>query len=47
VDGFVIGLVRDYGYLAGMDLGLNNEHTSYTLFNFSRIEVQSDYDLST
>jgi len=47
VDDFVIGMVRDYGYLAGMGLGLNYEHTSYSLFNLSRIEIQSDYDLST
>jgi peptidoglycan/xylan/chitin deacetylase (PgdA/CDA1 family) len=47
VDDFVIETVRDYGYLAGMGLGLNYEHTPYTLYNLSRIEVQSDYDLTT
>ena len=47
VDDFVVKVVRDYGYLAGMGLGLNYEHTTYTLFNLNRIEVQNDYDLST
>jgi peptidoglycan/xylan/chitin deacetylase (PgdA/CDA1 family) len=45
VDDFIISVVHNYGYLAGMGLGLNFEHTSYSLFNLSRIEVQSDYDL--
>jgi peptidoglycan/xylan/chitin deacetylase (PgdA/CDA1 family) len=47
VDDFVIGMIHDFGYLAAMGIGLNYEHTSDTLYNLNRIEIQSDYDLST
>jgi peptidoglycan/xylan/chitin deacetylase (PgdA/CDA1 family) len=46
VDDFVIKILRNYGYLAGMGLGLNWEHTPDTIFDLSRIEVQSDYNFS-
>jgi len=44
---YVIGVVRDSGYLAGMGLGLSCDHTLDTLYNLSRIEVQADYSIST
>ena len=46
-DDFVIKFVRDSGYLAGMGLGLNWEHSLDTLFDLSRIEIQGDYRIST
>ena len=46
IDDFVIEYVRESGYLAGMGLGLNWEHTLDTLFDLNRIEVQGDYNLS-
>jgi hypothetical protein len=45
-DEFVSTKVSQYGYRAGMGLGLGTDHYLGTLFYLSRIEVQGDYDLS-
>jgi len=46
-DEFVTNKVSEYGYHAGIGLGLNQEHTLGTLFYLNRREVQGDYNLST
>ena len=45
-DEFVTNKVSDYGYRAGMGLGSSYEHTLWSLFYLSRIEIQGDYDMS-
>jgi peptidoglycan/xylan/chitin deacetylase (PgdA/CDA1 family) len=45
-DEFVTNRVSEYGYQAGMGLGSSYEHTLWTLFYLSRIEVQGDYGFS-
>lgn len=45
-DEFVTNKVSEYGYRAGMGLGSSFEHTLYSLFYLSRIEVQGDYGFS-
>ncbi|MFZ2096551.1 MAG: polysaccharide deacetylase family protein [Anaerolineales bacterium] len=46
-DEFIADKVSEYGYQAGIGLGLNYEHTLGTLFYLNRIEVQGDYSLAT
>jgi peptidoglycan/xylan/chitin deacetylase (PgdA/CDA1 family) len=45
-DDFITTKVSDYGYRAGMGLGLSYDHYLGTLFYLSRIEIQGDYDLT-
>jgi peptidoglycan/xylan/chitin deacetylase (PgdA/CDA1 family) len=45
-DEFVTNKVSEYGYQAGMGLGTSYDHSLWSLFYLSRIEVQGDYDLS-
>jgi peptidoglycan/xylan/chitin deacetylase (PgdA/CDA1 family) len=45
-DDFVIEYLRNSGYLAGMGLGLNYDHSIDSLYQLTRIEVQNDYSLS-
>jgi peptidoglycan/xylan/chitin deacetylase (PgdA/CDA1 family) len=46
-DEFITGKVSEYGYKAAMGLGTSWEHTLWTLFYLSRIEVHGDYSLAT
>jgi peptidoglycan/xylan/chitin deacetylase (PgdA/CDA1 family) len=46
-DEYIADRVSEYGYQAGIGLGLNYEHTLGTLFYLNRIEIQGDYSLST
>ncbi len=45
-DETVTNKVSESGYIAGMGLGRGFEHTLWSLFYLSRIEVQGGYDLS-
>ena len=45
-DEFVTNKVSEYGYRAGMGLGSSYEHTLWSLFYLSRIEIQGDYGMS-
>jgi peptidoglycan/xylan/chitin deacetylase (PgdA/CDA1 family) len=44
-DGYIRGMIGEYGYIAGMGLGPSWEHTLDTITYLRRIEVQRDYDL--
>jgi peptidoglycan/xylan/chitin deacetylase (PgdA/CDA1 family) len=44
VDEYILTKTQDYGYLAGMGLGMFNEHTISTLYYLSRREVHYEYD---
>jgi peptidoglycan/xylan/chitin deacetylase (PgdA/CDA1 family) len=44
-DEFISNKVRNYGYVAGMGVGLGVDHDLTSLYNLSRIEIQPDYDL--
>jgi peptidoglycan/xylan/chitin deacetylase (PgdA/CDA1 family) len=46
IDEFVANKVSQYGYTAGIGLGMNQEHTLNTLFYLNRREVEGGYDLS-
>jgi peptidoglycan/xylan/chitin deacetylase (PgdA/CDA1 family) len=47
IDEFVANKTSEYGYQAGMGLGLNWEHTLGSLFYLNRIEIQADYSLAS
>jgi peptidoglycan/xylan/chitin deacetylase (PgdA/CDA1 family) len=47
IDEFVANQTSEYGYQAGIGLGLNWEHTLGSLFYLNRIEIQGNYDLNT
>jgi peptidoglycan/xylan/chitin deacetylase (PgdA/CDA1 family) len=46
-DEFITTKVSEYGYSAGMGLGLGTDHYLSTLFYLSRIEIHGEFDLST
>jgi len=46
-DDFITAMVGEYGYRAGMGLGLSADHTIDTLYYLSRIEIHWDFDLDT
>jgi peptidoglycan/xylan/chitin deacetylase (PgdA/CDA1 family) len=46
-DEFITTSVSQYGYRAGMGLGLGTDHYLSTLFYLSRIEIHGESDLST
>ncbi len=46
LDDFIANAVSEYGYSAGMKLGLNYQHTSDDLFYLDRIEIQGDYSFT-
>jgi peptidoglycan/xylan/chitin deacetylase (PgdA/CDA1 family) len=45
-DEFISTKVSEYGYRAGMGLGLATDHYLSTLFYLSRIEIHGDYDMA-
>jgi peptidoglycan/xylan/chitin deacetylase (PgdA/CDA1 family) len=47
IDGFIVGKVSEYGYLAAVGLGTQYAHNLSTLFYLSRIEVRNGTDLGT
>lgn len=46
-DEFISTKVSEYGYRAGMGLGLATDHYLGTLFYLSRIEIHGDFDMTT
>jgi peptidoglycan/xylan/chitin deacetylase (PgdA/CDA1 family) len=46
-DDFLKGKLKEYGYLGGIGLGMDWDHSLDSLFYLNRREVQGGYDLST
>jgi peptidoglycan/xylan/chitin deacetylase (PgdA/CDA1 family) len=47
IDEYVANKTSEYGYQAGIGLGLSWEHTLGTLFYLNRMEIQGDYSIAS